>query len=54
MDDAQHLILSLQNSYDITLDWAGTDYCGVKLQWHYKHGYADMSMPGYVTKGLRK
>lgn len=54
MDDAQHLILSLRKSYDITLDWAGTNYYGVKLQWHYKNGYVDMNMRGYVTKALRK
>ena len=52
--DAYHLIESLQNYYDITIDWGGSNFCGLNIDWHYKNGYVDIYMDGYVKKALAK
>jgi hypothetical protein len=51
---AHHLINTLQKYYKISTDWAGTDYCGLHLQWNYKRRYVDVSMPNYIAKSLHK
>ena len=52
--DAQHLIDALQTNYSLTIDWSGSLYCGLTLDWHYDDGYVDVSMPGYVARALKK
>ena len=54
VDDATHLLTSLQKHYDITVDWSGANYCGMKIKWIYAKGFADILMPGYVMKALKK
>ena len=53
-----HLIKTLQKWYKITVDWTGTTYCGLTLQWHYgttkATQYVDISMPHYIKKCLHK
>ena len=51
-EDAQHLIDALNAHYDITVDKTGRNYCGLSLDWHYKDGYVDVSMPGYIVEAL--
>ena len=34
------------------MDWSGKKYCGLALDWSYKDGYVDVSMPGYVAQAL--
>ena len=46
-EHAQHLIDTLENLYNITIDWTGTLYCGLTLKWDYQAGTVDISMPGY-------
>ena len=46
--DATHLINALKSKYEITQDWSGENFCGLKLKWNYDKGYMDMSMPQYV------
>ena len=53
-EDADHLINTLKEYYDISIDWNCTNYCGLKLEWNYKDGYVDVSMPGYVKNALKK
>lgn len=53
-DDADHLIKALQDLYQVTLDWAGTKYCGLTLDWDYKKGTVKISMPEYIEKCLKK
>ena len=53
-DDADHLVSTLKNHYDITIDWEGRNYCGLTLDWNYDKGYVDVSMPGYVHQALNK
>ena len=52
--DAQHLIDALKNKYDITIDKKGTNFCGLRLEWNYSHGFVDIAMPKYVQKTLKK
>ena len=51
--DANHLINALKNGYPVTVNWKGKNYCGFQLDWHYKKGYVDMSMPTYIQKLLK-
>ena len=34
--DADNLISALQSKYEVTQDWTGGLYCGIKLNWDYK------------------
>ena len=52
--DAHHLINALTSNYELTIDWPGSLYCGLTLDWHYDQGYVDVSMPGYVDQALTK
>ena len=52
--DADHLIDAIQDTYEFSIDWKGTQYCGLTLAWNYPKGYFDISMPGYVKKALKK
>ena len=49
---AEHLIGVLKEFYDVEVDWEGSLYCGVSLDWHYDAKYVDISMPKYVHKQL--
>ena len=35
-EDANHLLSSFKNNYNITVDWKGNNYCGLKLDWNYQ------------------
>ena len=52
--DADHLINCLKKYYKVTTDRAGRNYCGLTLDWNYKEGYVDVSMPGYVRESLQR
>jgi hypothetical protein len=52
--DALHLINAIKAHYELTIDWSGTLYCGLTLDWHYDEGYVDVSMPKYVARALAK
>ena len=52
--DAQHLIDALRKNYSITIDWNGSNYCGMQLDWDYKNRHMDISMPGYIPKLLNR
>ena len=47
-EDAQHLINSFQEKYEITQDLTWSLYIGITLNWDYKAKIMDISMPGYV------
>ena len=44
----------MQQSYQITIDWEGTVFCGMYLKWDYNNRTIDVSMPGYVNKHLEE
>ena len=52
--DAQHLISAVETNYQCTVDWSGSLYCGLNLQWNYSEGYVDVSMDGYVKRALKR
>jgi hypothetical protein len=52
--DANHLLNSLRQHYKISVDWAGTNYCGLSIQWNYAKRYVDISMPGYIAATLER
>jgi hypothetical protein len=52
--DAHHLRNALLRNYEITTDWGGTVYSGIKLKWDYGKRTCDISMPGYVENVLNK
>ena len=49
---ADHLIGVLKEFYEVEVDWDGSLYCGITLDWHYEDKYVDMSVPKYVHKQL--
>jgi hypothetical protein len=51
---ADHLLTALKQYYTISVDWTGTHYCGLTLDWHYDKQYVDVSMPDYVPNLLHK
>jgi len=54
-EHVDHLILCLKKSkYKLTKDWTGSLYCGISLNWNYKAGHVDISMPGYIKKKLHE
>ena len=53
-DDADHLLNALHEHYQITEDWATTQYCGLTLQWDYTQHTVDLSMPGYIEHALMR
>ena len=54
MEDANHLINVLQKYYQITIDWTGSKYIGLTLDWDYGQRQVHLSMPGYIQKALEK
>ena len=53
-EDTLHLIHVHQEKYEITQDWTGSLYIGIALNWYYKAGILDISMPGHVKGTLHK
>jgi len=53
--DVEHLIATLEScSYQVSLDWDGTRYCGLTLEWDYIARTCDVSMPGYIARALQR
>jgi hypothetical protein len=53
-EHAEHLMACIQKNYNISGDWNGRAYCGLTLDWDYKHRTVDLSMPGYIKAALHK
>jgi hypothetical protein len=53
-DHAEHLKAALEESYEISTDWAGALYCGIKLQWDCAARTVDLSMPGFIAAVLHR
>ena len=54
--DALHLINALETEYKLTIDWTGSLYCGLNLDWHYTASpkpYVEVSMDGYGERALK-
>ncbi len=53
-EHANHLIWCIKQKHELTKDWAGNLYCGIKQNWDYGTWTLDISMPGYIQKLLMK
>ena len=53
-EDEAHIIETLQKYYKITVNKKGVFYLGMHLDWDYKNGTVDISMPGRVQAGLKR
>lgn len=54
LSHAKHLKNVLEKYYEVTVDWKGELFCGVKLDWDYKNRTVDLSMPDYIPKALTR
>jgi hypothetical protein len=52
--DANHLINTVQTSYATTVNWNGSIYCGLTINWNYSNESVNISMRGYVHRALKK
>jgi hypothetical protein len=53
-ENAEHLGNVIRDLYTITEDWKGNIYLGITLDWNYAAKTVDLSMLGYIEKGLTK
>jgi hypothetical protein len=53
-EHVDHLIACIKEKYELTEDWTGYLYCGIKLAWDYNARTLDISMPGYIHNMLLK
>ena len=52
-ENAKHLIQAIKKGgYKLEVDWTGSRYCGITLDWNYNERTLVISMPGYVQKML--
>jgi hypothetical protein len=51
-EHAENLKASTEKYYQISCDWTGSAYYGLKLDWDYKNRYVDLSMPGFIKASL--
>jgi hypothetical protein len=52
--DAEYLINALREICEVTIDWTGSLYIGITLQWDYDAKTVDISMPGYIEKAVQR
>ena len=53
-EHVDHLIKCIKEKYELTKDWSGDLYCGIKLHWDYNAGTVNISMLGYIKKLFQK
>ena len=50
----QYLVESLQQDYELAINWNGTLFCGITLTWNYTNQTVNLSMPAYIAETLTK
>ena len=53
-ETTNHLIQSLQKLYTISINWTGSLFCGLTIDWDYATRTCDISMPEYLQIALLK
>ena len=48
--DTLHLIDALNEKYNTSVDWEGSKYCGMELNWDYNKGHVDISIPTCIQE----
>jgi hypothetical protein len=43
-----HLKTTQEEHYTITMDWDGSVFCGINIDWNYPAGTVDLNMPNYL------
>ena len=51
---AEHLLISLQKTYEVTTDWAGSKFAGINLAWDYGTRTCRLTMNDYIDTLLLK
>ena len=51
-DYGHHLINTVENYYNVTVDWEGKLYCGINLKWNHKKVYLNVYMDNYDRRDL--
>ena len=54
MQDVLHLKQALETKYTVTVDYSGSLYIGVSLNWNYNQREVTCSMPGCIPKLLQR
>ena len=52
--DLDHLLNALRANYNIKVDYTGSNYCGLQIDWNYDKEFVDISIPHFVQKALHK
>jgi hypothetical protein len=52
LDRVLHLRTTLEEHYTVTMDWDGSFFCGINIDWNYPAGTVDLNMPNYISKAL--
>ena len=52
--DLDHLLKTLGQHYQYSVDITGTDFCGLHYVWNYAERYVDVSLPLYIQKALKR
>ena len=53
-EKAEHLIQALQKLYNISINWTGSLFCGLTIDWDYTERTCDIYMPKYLQIALLK
>jgi hypothetical protein len=54
-EHVDHLLETLLRDYEaIMVDWCGSLFCGITLDWNYRDWHVTLSMPGYVQAALEE
>ena len=53
-EDAHHLVNALNEEYVTSVDFTGSHFCGLRIDWDYHHNHVDISMPNYIAQLLKK
>ena len=53
-DTEDHLIQALNKLYTISIDWNGSLYYGLTINWDYDKRICDIYMPTYIKEALHK
>ena len=51
-EHTRHLLKVLKEHYELSVDWSGTKFIGLTLDWDYANRAVHLSMPGYIEKLL--
>jgi hypothetical protein len=51
-DHVLHLKINLEEHYTVAMDWDGSLFCGINIDWSYPAGTVNLNMPNYIPKAL--